>query len=402
MVDQRVPRCPQRRQGLVGGRVEIRVDAVELDVSVPQVPPEVVREMRVQREEAQPSRDGHAPDGAQDPATPSPGLRVREAAAAARVWSPARGTPAARQEPRAAGVEAEGGGPEAQGRQRGPAGAGNEPQGAEADQEPGAGEEETPRRTGGSSGGAVLIPARNEAAALPGLLADLAVAGAVDRVLVVDNGSTDGTAEVARDAGARVVRVPRPGYGRACQRGLRALASWDPPPRAVLFLDADDRAGARQAGRILGPVLRGSADLVTGARRPARGVPRHARIGNGIVGLVFRGIYGWRGRDVGPLRAAHLEALAGLELDDPDFGWNVQMQVRAFRARLRVREVPVEFAPRRSGRSKISGSPAASVRAGWRMLAVLVREVMAGRSRCSGSRSPEPGAGNQARAEVSS
>ncbi len=224
-----------------------------------------------------------------------------------------------------------------------------------------------------------LIPARNEAAALPGLLATLDAAGAVDAVLVVDNGSTDGTAAVARDGGARLVHAPRPGYGRACQRGLRELRSWDPPPRAVLFLDADDRSGAREAGRVLAPVLGGTADLVSGARRPTAGVPAHARMGNRLVCWILRGVYGWTARDVGPLRAARLEVLAGLALDDPDFGWNVQMQVRALRAGLRIREVPVEFSARQRGSSKISGSARSSVQAGRRMLTVLAREVLAGR-----------------------
>lgn len=229
-----------------------------------------------------------------------------------------------------------------------------------------------------------LVPARNEARSLPTLLSALD-RGAVEAVLVVDNGSDDATARVAREAGAAVVREPRAGYGLACQRGLRALAGWSPRPAVVLFLDADDAEGARGARRVLEPLTSGPADFVMGARRPAGAVRAHARWGNRLVSLMLRGVYGWRGRDLGPLRAVRLDALLPLGLDDPDFGWNVQMQVRALRAGLRIREVPVAFRERSRGTSKISGSPTASIRAGMAMLATLGRELV-GRGP-----QPEPG-----------
>lgn len=228
---------------------------------------------------------------------------------------------------------------------------------------------------------AVLIPARDEEEALPGLLAALRSApvgegAALERMLVVDNGSSDATAAVAREGGAQVVREPRAGYGRACLRGLRALAGAERPPEVVAFLDADDHRGPGQLHRILTPLERGEADLVVGARTPAGQVPRHAAAGNLVVTTILRGVYGWRGRDMGPLRAMELRALLRLRMDDPDYGWNVQMLVRALRARLRVVEVPVAFSARRYGRSKISGSWGASVRAGATMLRVLARELV--------------------------
>ena len=222
----------------------------------------------------------------------------------------------------------------------------------------------------------VLVPARNEVESLPGVLAELEDAGHGYRVLVVDNGSTDGTAEAAGEAGARVVSEPRPGYGRACLAGIASEARREAPPRVLAFLDADDGRGPAELPRVVEPVRRGRADLVMGRRRREDGVPLHAAAGNALVSAVLGGLYGWPGRDMGPLRAIRFRSLLALGLDHPDFGWNVQMHVRALRAGLRVREVPVRFEPRQRGSSKISGVPAAAVRAGAAMLGTLVREVL--------------------------
>lgn len=222
----------------------------------------------------------------------------------------------------------------------------------------------------------MLIPARNEAESLPAVLGGLEEAVGGYRVLVVDNGSTDATARVAREAGARVVDEPRPGYGRACRAGIAAEARRDHPPRVLAFLDADDRRGPSELPRVVDPVLRGRADLVLGRRRREDGVPLHAAAGNALVSAALRGLYGWAGRDMGPLRAIRFRSLLALGLDDPDFGWNVQMHVRALRAGLTVREVPVRFEPRHRGESKISGVPSAVARAGATMIGTLLREAI--------------------------
>lgn len=226
---------------------------------------------------------------------------------------------------------------------------------------------------------AVLVPARDEEEALPDLLAALD-SRIVDRVLVVDNGSRDATAEVARAGGAVVVDEPTGGYGRACRRGLAALAAAEPPPELVAVLDADDPSAARCLERLLAPIVRDRAELVRGRRRPTsggRGVPPHAALGNAVVAAVLRGLWAAPVRDVGPARAARLEALVTLGLDDPDFGWNVQMDVRALRAGWRVLEVPVPHLGRRAGRSKISGTALGSLRAAAGMLGALARETLA-------------------------
>jgi len=229
------------------------------------------------------------------------------------------------------------------------------------------------------TGAAVVVPARDEEATLPDLLTALP-SSAVDRVLVVDNGSRDDTARVAREGGARVVNEPAGGYGRACRRGLRALAASDRPPALVAVLDADDPPAARRLERLLEPLVRDRADLVRGRRRPTaegRGVPAHAALGNAAVAAAFRGLWAAPVRDVGPARAARLDGLLALGLDDPDFGWNVQMDVRALRAGWRLLEVPLPHRGRRAGRSKISGTAVGSVRAAAGMLAALGREALA-------------------------
>jgi len=239
---------------------------------------------------------------------------------------------------------------------------------------------------------AVLVPARNEADALPILLGALRSAtgppAAPDprdpavpppaTVVVVDNGSTDGTAAVARAHGGRVVAEPRPGYGRACLAGIRALASGDPPD-ALVFLDADDFLAPPQLGRLLGPLRADEADLVIGERAPGtreRGVRWHARLGNRVVLSAMRAAYGSRVRDMGPFRAIRWSTLCALALDDETYGWYVQMQVRALRGGYRVRGVPVSFERRTVGRSKVSGDLAASVRAGAVMMETLAIEIL--------------------------
>lgn len=221
------------------------------------------------------------------------------------------------------------------------------------------------------------MPARDEAEALPELFDALAVPPGTE-VFVVDNGSSDDTPGVARRWGAVVVAEPRAGYGRACTAGLRAMAARPSPPELVVVLDADDPAAAARVGRLVRPLEEGRAELVLGRRTSgrARGVMPHAAAGNAAVTGLFRGLYAAPAFDLGPFRAAPLEPLLGLGLDEPAYGWNVQMELRALRAGWRIEEVSVPFRRRSTGRSKISGSAAGSVRAAHGLLRGLWREQL--------------------------
>ena len=220
----------------------------------------------------------------------------------------------------------------------------------------------------------VVIPALDEELALPHVLAEIPPER-VRRVVVCDNGSTDRTAEVARAAGATVVREPRRGYGSACARALELLAG--DPPDVVVFLDGDrsDRPG--EMGLLLDAIA-GGADLVVGSRvlgRRERGsLTPQQRVGNAVACALLRGIYGARYTDLGPFRAIRWHSLVRLGMRDPDYGWTVEMQIKAARLGLRHAEVPVSYR-RRIGRSKVSGTITGTVRASASILGLLARHA---------------------------
>ncbi|MBK7720883.1 MAG: glycosyltransferase family 2 protein [Austwickia sp.] len=201
----------------------------------------------------------------------------------------------------------------------------------------------------------VILPARDEAAALPLVLAALPP-GFVP--LVVDNGSTDGTADVAQGLGARVVREPVPGFGSACFAGLSAART-----DIVAFMDADDSFNPADLPRVAAAVVSGRADLVLGARRPgSAGWPGHARVANRVLVRLLRRRVGIRLRDLGPMRVARRSALLDLDLRDRRSGWPLEMVIRAHRAGWRIEEVDVDYRPR-VGRSKVTGTVRGTVTA---------------------------------------
>jgi glycosyltransferase involved in cell wall biosynthesis len=221
---------------------------------------------------------------------------------------------------------------------------------------------------------AVVIPALDEERSIARVLADIPEPYR-RRVIVVDNGSRDGTAGAARAAGALVVHEPRRGYGAACLRGLAELAVR--PPVAVVFLDADLSDDPREMGRLVEPVLAGRADLVVGSRvlgtrEPGALLPQ-ARFGNALATFLLRVLYGARFTDLGPFRAVSWAGLQRLDLRDPDYGWTVQMQARAIRRGLACLEVPVSYR-RRVGRSKITGTLRGTLGAGRKILWVILRD----------------------------
>ena len=215
------------------------------------------------------------------------------------------------------------------------------------------------------------MPARDEAQALPYVLAEIPLAPA-PRIVVVDNGSTDGTGDVARRLGVEVVVEQRPGYGIACQAGLRHLAA--DPPDIVVILDADHSDYPQDLDVVLLPILAGDADLVCGSRvqraEPGALGP-HVRWGNGLSTALIRLLFGHTYQDMGPFRAIRWESLQQLRMADPAYGWNAEMQVKALQHQLRVCEVEVRYRARK-GRSKISGTLRGTLGAGAGILLTVL------------------------------
>ena len=223
---------------------------------------------------------------------------------------------------------------------------------------------------------AVLIPALNEEDALPLVLGEMP--DSVGRVVVADNGSTDGTAEVARAYGAEIVREEERGYGAACLAGIRHLSEKGPAPDVLVFLDADGSDDPAGIPRLVFPILTGDADLVLGVRRGAGGdvgtILPHARFGNRLVLGLLAGLFGKTFQDMPPFRAIRFTSLMALSMDDRNWGWTLQMQIRAVKKHLSIVEIETPHRRRLEGESKISGSLVASLKVGAKMFYTLARE----------------------------
>jgi glycosyltransferase involved in cell wall biosynthesis len=216
----------------------------------------------------------------------------------------------------------------------------------------------------------VVLPCLDEAPALAWLLPRMPPGY---RAVVVDNGSRDGSAAVARRFGARVVTVPRPGYGAAVHAGLLAA---EPIDGVVCVMDADGSFDPGQLPRVADPVRAGDARMVLGRRRPTvRGAwPAHARLGNALLAGRLRRTTGLPVHDIGPMRAAYRDDLLALNLQDRRFGYPLELLISAARAGWAVAEVDVDYGPRTAGtRSKVTGSVRGTVRAVRDMSAVLAR-----------------------------
>jgi glycosyltransferase involved in cell wall biosynthesis len=219
----------------------------------------------------------------------------------------------------------------------------------------------------------VIIAALNEEEAIANVInsvpKDLA-----DEIMVVDNGSKDRTAEIAAAAGARVVKEPIPGYGRAFRAGLRSVS---PKCEIVVFLDGDGSDCPEMMDRLVTPIMEGKSDFVIGSRtrgsRETGSMNFHQVLAGYMIGFILRILYGVRSTDMGPFRAIRRVTLDRLGLREETYGWPLEMQMRAARARVRTIEVPVDYRRREGGQSKIAGTVRGSVLAAARILITLTR-----------------------------
>ena len=215
---------------------------------------------------------------------------------------------------------------------------------------------------------AIIIPARNEVGCISAVLRRIPH-GLAQQVIVVDNGSTDGTAAVAKHAGAEVVFEPRRGYGQACLAGLTHLRD---EIDTIAILDADGSDDPEFLSRLL-PL---DADFVVTARTlglAKENLSAQQRFGNWLACFLIRRLWRYDYRDLGPLRVIRREALDRLGMCDATWGWNVEMQIKAIERGLRIRQVDVPYGHRIAGTSKISGTITGTIRAGWKILSTIAK-----------------------------
>jgi glycosyltransferase involved in cell wall biosynthesis len=219
----------------------------------------------------------------------------------------------------------------------------------------------------------LIIPALDEQESIGSVLDEIP-AGLFSEVFVVDNGSKDRTAHVAAEHGATVLSEVRRGYGSAC---LRALAAIPRQTEVVVFMDGDGSDVPAEAARLIEPIARGEADLVLGSRELGEAEPGslspHQRLGNRLATGLIRLLYRHRFTDLGPFRAIRVSRMADLRMQDRNYGWTIEMQIKALQKGLQVIEVPVSYRRRRRGTSKVSGNLLGSLQAGIKILWTVAR-----------------------------
>lgn len=223
----------------------------------------------------------------------------------------------------------------------------------------------------------VVIPALDEESTIGGVVRSLTEIEAVDSVVVVDNGSTDGTSREASSAGAVVVSERRRGYGYACARGATEALGFG--ARIIVFIDGDGSSRASELEDLVCPILEGEADLVLGSR--VRGViepgamPAHQRAGNKIVSVLMRALYRIDVTDLGPYRAVTADLMRSLDMHEMTFGWPTEMMVKAAKHGAQITEVPVSWDRRGGGASKVGGNLVGSIRATFDIVRVTLRHA---------------------------
>ncbi|MDE0309829.1 MAG: glycosyltransferase family 2 protein [Acidiferrobacterales bacterium] len=211
---------------------------------------------------------------------------------------------------------------------------------------------------------AVIIPALNEQASIGRVISE--IPSYVDRIIVVDNDSIDATKEVSENAGAVVVDEPKRGYGKACLTGIAAAGDSD----VIAFINGSYSDYPQDLDKLIRPVVSGSCDLAIGCRQDDPLAPggrfAHQKLGTQMVCLAIRVLHGYRFEDLGPLRCISHRVLRELQMEDEDFGWTVEMQLKAAKSGKTVLQIPVQYR-KRVGQSKISGTLRGSLMAGCKM-----------------------------------
>ena len=215
----------------------------------------------------------------------------------------------------------------------------------------------------------VIIPAYNEEESIGKVIAE--IPKSVSEIVVVNNNSSDNTAEKAKNAGATVIDEPRPGYGRACLAGLHYIDKQSKQPDIVVFLDGDYSDYPEELDKIVAPLISENIDLVIGARkkelREAGSMTPQQVFGNWLATFLMKLFFGANFTDLGPFRAIKYESLKELQMEDQTYGWTVEMQLKAIRKKLAYKEVPVRY-KRRIGVSKVSGTVKGTIFAGIKIL----------------------------------
>ena len=215
----------------------------------------------------------------------------------------------------------------------------------------------------------VIIPAYNEAQSIASVIRD--IPSLVRDIVVVNNGSTDATAEFAEKAGATVLFQPEKGYGNACLKGMEYLHSKSELPTIVVFIDGDYSDYPEQMPELLAPILNNGYDFVIGARdkslREKGSMTAPQIFGNALATKLMKWLFGGKFTDLGPFRAIRYPALLSLQMEDKTYGWTVEMQLKALRKKLNYTEVPVKYR-KRIGVSKVSGTVKGAIFAGVKIL----------------------------------
>ena len=220
----------------------------------------------------------------------------------------------------------------------------------------------------------IIIPAYNEESSI-GLVLDALPQEKIHEIIVVDNGSTDATARVAQEHGARVVKEPRKGYGSACLKGIDELDA----PDIVVFIDGDFSDFPEEIVLLIRPIETGEKDFVLGSRmifpKSQLALLPQARYGNRLAILLIKLFFKYEFTDLGPFRAIRYSSLMSIGMKDMDFGWTVEMQIKAVRNGLRIREVPVNYR-KRVGISKITGTVLGTFRAGTKIIYTIFKYLL--------------------------